>query len=418
MASLNTSPVAIHNDWSNFNQKVTGPATIDSYTKESFVIASKGLFQDNTVKETSIIQGLLPNRIYKITFDILKQSATDAFEPVSSDGDGEGQNMTPAQIQGVPTSYTNVTPGGFFWNDVNSSGLPEGSTLYYKTLSDTGVGTTLTPVSWGNSRGADGEPNDQAGYVNFETNFRTYPINQTTGAPDTSNSFSPHLIDAFMFIFEKPESGDPSVNVTLSESDFWHMVINGATNDVTDTTLYETVSTGSGTGNSSYQKAKTYIGWNPMNASKGVKKFPDIHGISETPLETTLSSTEFIYDTSRQDAHFPVISAYGPGGQTSGRLRKDRKYYIAMMFYDKTSQRIITNQTYGTPKWVSTLINFGGEWSISLGTFRDFVFQGSPLTNASAVSIDIDGFGVKGSYANNDLFKIVMKATPIPTILD
>ena len=219
-----------------------------------------------------------------------------------------------------------------------------------------------------------------------------------------------------MFIFEKPESGDPSVNVTLSETDFWRMVKNGATESLTDTTLYETVTT-PGSVSSSYQIAKTYIGWNPTNASKGVKKFPDIHGISGTPLVTTLSSTEFIYDVLGQDTHFPVIGAYGPGGQTSGRLRKDRKYYIAMMFYDKTSQRIITNQTYGTPKWVSTLINFGGEWSISLGTFRNFNSQGSDLTNASAMSIDIDGFGVKGSYANGDLFKIVMKATPIP-ILD
>lgn len=419
MPSLTASPLAIYNDWSNFANKVTGPTTIGDYTKESFVVDSKANFQDNTVKETSIIQGLLPNTTYKITFDILKSDGSGGYDPVSTDQTGDGTNLTPAQVQALPPTFTTVTPGAFFWNDPSTSGQAAGSTLYYKTLHDTGVLTTITPVAWGNSRGENGEPNEDAGYDNFSTNFRTYTINPTTGAPVTTDpttgapEFFEHIIDAFMFIFEKPETGDSTFDVGLTENDFWNMVTAGATDTtLTESTLYQTIST---SGNPSYQKAKTYVGWNLSNRSKGVKKFQNIHTYS-TPTTTPLLSSEFSAVFDDPATNFPVIGAYGPGGSTSGKLRKDRKYYIALMFYDVTSQRIITDTvSTNRPKWVSVLITFGGEWSISLGSFRSFTTSGLDLTNASALSIDIDGISVKGSHNSADVFKIVMKATPIPT---
>jgi hypothetical protein len=410
MTSLTTSPVVIYNKWHNFATNVTAPATIGDYTKESFVVDTKQNFEDNSTKETSIIQGLLPSTTYKITFDILKENGSGGYDPVSTDGSGDGTNLTPAQVQGVPPGSITKTPGEFHWNDPVASGLPAGSTLYYMTSPDSGFSTTITPVSWGNSRGPNGEPNDQAGYSSFSTNFRTYPIDTTSGVPDTT-TFSEHEIDAFMFIFEKPETGDPTFNVNLTDTDFWNMVTTGATDDtLTEATLYHTIAP-PGTP-ISYQKAKTYVGWNPSNPSKGVKKLTNIQ--EYTTINTTpLYSNEFSYILNDPLIHFPVITTYGPGGSRSGELRKDRKYYIALMFYDKTSKRIITNTTTNKPKWVSVLINFGGEWSISLGSFRSFVAQGLSLTNASAMTIDIDGIGLKGSHANGDLFKIVMKATPI-----
>lgn len=425
MSTTNLQPgesvVDVYESW--YDYSISSNIAMN-HERSSFITDTYEHFTDGNL-DTTFVQGLLPNQVYRITFDIQKRNGTSWVAAET----GMSEYITPTIPDYDPADALNqVQPEyGFYWNSTSGGGVP-GTALYFKTKPDNGTGTTLTQTNFTATRTANGEPNQGAIYNNFTSNLRQVSLT-STGRPDAidSSNWIPHSMDGYMFIFEHPEG----YAAGLTDNEKWQMINNGYNSNTSlsgqqslnaqfasngRSALFETV-TVSGT---TYEKAKTYIGWNTVNRTQGVKIINNLRSTEFTPISVSLTSAQFETRHTAADlttTRFPVIPAYGSDlGTEGGKLRIDRRYIISLLFYDKISQRFITVSARGNPKMFSITIPYGGEWTISLGSFRGFSTTNTnylDLTEASAMTVDVSGLSVKGSVSNTDEFKIVMRATPV-----
>lgn len=321
---------------------------------------------------TYVIQNLIPGTTYSLRFKIERE-----IDGIWTNVAGSSNELfRPASVIGAVDS---MTVDNFWWSSVD----PLNRDILFKTIQDDG--TFLESSGFTQTRNNQSPFQPQGTKINSLSTNATYftlspdgrpaygPNNSDVrdfGGPNSLLGVNTCAYDAFLFFFAYPNI-PPSVGEELDE--------------------YLTAG---------FRDRKDYIGYDQTNETKGFLKIPNVHSATpDTPININLGDSQFI-----------------PTGAFGVPMDRNKQYYAAFMFVNKTAKYIVSGRNSSQImyiKWSVFNVPFGGVWSISLRNFRQVHDVDGQLSKSTSVAVEIDGIGVQGTISSTDQFRITMTATPV-----
>lgn len=325
---------------------------------------------DNLSGNVYILQKLVPNTSYKLTYSLAKlDSATQVFNDIPG-----AINMTTSRISGVSDLLTTPPnadePNRFYF-------ITDSLVKYaaFRTKPDNGVTMSEHNQTRIDSAASGYRPSDSRGFTNFATQSRFYTLHSSRQLPiNVSGTIVPydqitpnkHAYDGYMFIF-------PYEAITTNEN------------------LTTRFNSGS------------YIGYDAGDLYKGFIRIPDIQinmaNIIASNALNNFNDTQFI-----------------SGGTFGASLDKNLQYTLAMIVYDKTSNYVLHVIQSVTPvfQWFTQTMDLAGIWSVNLASFVPINTSVYELSASTAMAISIDGISTIGTVIGSDQYRLTITATPIP----
>lgn len=326
-----------------------------------------GNVSDNQGGNKYLLQKLVPNTKYKLTFTLVKYEGSIGTTVIN--------DLTAASVYNLPTSSTGVPADDslnpYFWHD--SSG---NLTLAFRTTTDNNTNTELENPQRIDSSVEGYRPVNTCGfnvvtgrgfYYNLHTDTQQ-PIDLSGNSITfATNPINLHRLDGFIFIF-------PYVASPTSESLTTKFLNN------------------------------EFLGYNPTSLTKGFKHVIDIHAYRTKDLNP-FSTADFIASDSNLNPTF------------GGPLDKNTKYTVAMMVYDNTSDHILYTKTSDVSqtkiyKWFSGTLDAAGTWAVYLKYATPINSINNQLYPSTAIAIELDGISTSGAVNDTDVFALTITAVP------
>lgn len=313
---------------------------------------------------TYVIQNLIPGTTYTLTFNI-EREIDNVWTDVTA-----GDSLNPAVVIGAGDTSSTTN---FWWSSTDSLNRQ----LRFKTIQNDGTSSSSTGFTQTRKSITPFQPQNTR-LIDFTSNATYYTLSSDGrpsfgavvndfGGPNSDLGVSIHAFDAFLFFFEIPDirPSPAELNTYLTAG---------------------------------FRFRNDYVGYNATNATKGFLKIPNVHLADGNGVDVDLS-----------DGKFTSSGVFG------GPLDRNKQYYAAFMFVNKTAKYIpsrIDDNSDLVIQWSVFEVPFGGVWSISLKNFKAVSDVDGQLSQSTTVAVEIDGIGTQGVISSTDNFRITMTATP------